>query len=102
MDGRLVQTDKSYSQLKQKQKEKISQWMFEETLPYYTEHGQMPKGRQLSDVIGGVYDRIRAAEIWIPFCEVEKKYRSRQNAICKRCERVCQTADTIMQEENKS
>ena len=30
-DGRLVQTDKKYSHLKLKQKEKIAEWMFQET-----------------------------------------------------------------------
>lgn len=31
IDGRLVQTDKKYSHLKLKQKEKIAEWMFQET-----------------------------------------------------------------------
>lgn len=35
-DGRLVQTDKKYSHLKLKQKEKIAEWMFQETRDFYT------------------------------------------------------------------
>ena len=31
-DGRLVQTDKKYSHLKLKQKEKIAEWMFQEKI----------------------------------------------------------------------
>ena len=30
IDGKLLQTDKKYSQLKLKQKEKIADWMFQE------------------------------------------------------------------------
>ena len=29
IDGRLLQTNKKYSQLKMKQKEKIAEWMYE-------------------------------------------------------------------------
>ena len=35
-DGRLVQTDKKYSHLKLRQKEKIAEWMFQETRDFYT------------------------------------------------------------------
>lgn len=31
VDGKLLQTNKKYSQLKQKQKDKIAVWMYEET-----------------------------------------------------------------------
>ena len=32
IDGRLLQTNKKYSQLKMKQKEKIAEWMFQRLL----------------------------------------------------------------------
>lgn len=35
IDGRLLQTNKKYSQLKMKQKEKIAEWMFQATRDYY-------------------------------------------------------------------
>lgn len=42
-DGKLLQTDKKYVQLKLKQKEKIAEWMFQATRDYYTKitHFQM-------------------------------------------------------------
>lgn len=42
-DGKLLQTDKKYAQLKLKQKEKIAEWMFQVTRDYYTKitHFQM-------------------------------------------------------------
>ena len=36
IDGKLLQTDKKYAQLKLKQKEKIAEWMFQATRDYYT------------------------------------------------------------------
>ena len=36
IDEKLLQTDKKYSQLKLKQKEKIADWMFQATRDYYT------------------------------------------------------------------
>ena len=38
IDGKLLQTDKKYSQLKLKQKEKIADWMFQATRDYYTKN----------------------------------------------------------------
>ena len=35
IDGKLLQTDKKYAQLKLKQKEKIAEWMFQATRDYY-------------------------------------------------------------------
>lgn len=48
IDGRLVQTDKKYSHLKLKQKEKIAEWMFQETRDFYTKniHFQMTNNCQ--------------------------------------------------------
>lgn len=37
-DGKLLQTDKKYAQLKLKQKEKIAEWMFQVTRDYYTKN----------------------------------------------------------------
>ena len=38
IDEKLLQTDKKYSQLKLKQKEKIADWMFQATRDYYTKN----------------------------------------------------------------
>lgn len=35
IDGKLLQTDKKYSHLKLKQKDKIAEWMYLETKAYY-------------------------------------------------------------------
>ena len=64
VDGRLLQMDKSFGQLKQKQKEKISEWM-------YQAYRKQTSGK-LSDeeALQLVFDRIEEAKIWIPDYEI--------------------------------
>ena len=42
IDGKLLQTDKKYSHLKLKQKEKIAEWMYLETKAYYEKNYTFP------------------------------------------------------------
>lgn len=76
-DGRLVQTDKKYSHLKLKQKEKIAEWMFQETRDFYTKKYTFPNDKQLSEVVDKVYEKIEEAGIWVPYGEVLKHYKSK-------------------------
>lgn len=74
---KLIRTDKKYSHLKLKQKEKIYAWMLEEAKHYYDRTGKYP-GKKAEDtaVVDVVYDRIEKAGIWIPYGEVFKHYKS--------------------------
>ena len=47
IDGRLLQTNKKYSQLKMKQKEKIAEWMFQATRGYYMKKCTFPSDKHL-------------------------------------------------------
>ena len=47
IDGRLLQTNKKYSQLKMKQKEKIAEWMFQATRDYYMKKCTFPSDKHL-------------------------------------------------------
>ena len=80
VDGRLLQMNKSYSQLKQKQKEKIAAWMYE-AYKKQTEE-------KLSDeeALQFVFDKIDAAEIWIPDYEIVNRYRAKKTQFKKRLE----------------
>ena len=84
IDGKLLQTDKKYSQLKLKQKEKIADWMFQATRDYYTKKYVFPNEKHLEGMVNSVYEKIVAAEIWIPYGEVFKHYRSKRSDINKR------------------
>ena len=78
VNGKLLQMNKPYSQLKQKQKEKIGNWMYE------AYKKQVSEKLTNEEALEYVLDKINAADIWIPEHEVEKKYYSKINQFKKR------------------
>ena len=70
VDGKLLQVNKSYKQLKNKQKMKISDWMFE------AYKKQIATGISDEEAAWYVSDKIDEAEIWVPNFNIEKKYKS--------------------------
>ena len=78
VDGRLLQMNKSYGQLKQKQKEKISEWMYQAYRKQTSEKLSDEEALQL------VFDRIEEAKIWIPDYEIFNRYRAKKNQFRKR------------------
>ena len=58
----LKRADRTYKDLKQKQKAKIADSMFEKTCDYYREHGSLPEGEDCEKIAGQIYQRVR--EIW--------------------------------------
>lgn len=84
VDGQLRQTNKQFSDLQQKQKEQIPQWMKEETEAFYRLHQRYPVGRQSEDVVDNVYASIERAGIWIPYGEVYQHYISIKKRLINR------------------
>lgn len=94
IDGRLLQTDKKYSQLKLKQKEKIYTWMYEEAKRYHDRNGKCPEKKdEEAAVVSAVYDRIEKTDIWIPYSEVFRHYRSIKVKLYKRIRREATTVE---------
>lgn len=59
--------------------------MFEETNRYHDKNGRCPdKKEEDAIIVNAVYDRIEKAEIWIPYGEVLKHYRSIKVKLCRR------------------
>ena len=81
VDGRLLQMNKSYSQLKTRQKEKIAAWMYE------AYKKQAAEGLSDEEALQIVFDRIEDAQIWIPDYEIEKRFRSKKIQFRNRLER---------------
>lgn len=80
VDGRLLQTDKKYSNLKMAQKEKINKWINEEICRYYKETGILPrKAKEFQTVLNRLYERIENAGIWIPYGEIYKRFFGSRN-----------------------
>ena len=73
VDGKLLQMNKTYSQLKQRQKEKISQWM------YQAYKKQVAENLPDDEALQFVFEKIDEAEIWIPDYEIEHAYNKRKS-----------------------
>jgi len=71
-EGPISQVDKTYSQLKTAQKEKIGNWMYEA----YKKQAE----EKLSDdeALQYVFGKIEAEQILIPYTEIEKKYSEKK------------------------
>jgi len=67
--GQLLQTNKKWSHLKERQKMWIRDVTAEEHVAYVTEHGKLPMKKQKEAVLDAVHDRINERGIWIPYGE---------------------------------
>ena len=73
VDGRLLQMDKSFGQLKQKQREKIAEWM------YLAYKKQVKEELSEEDALRLVFDQIEEAQIWIPDYEIVNRYHAKKS-----------------------
>ena len=65
VNGKLLQTNKKFSQLKNSQKQKINGWLYEEYEKLRNENGREPGRPQKEIIINDVYSKIEEAEIWL-------------------------------------
>ncbi|WP_242829517.1 pyridoxamine 5'-phosphate oxidase family protein [Butyrivibrio fibrisolvens] len=80
VNGRLVQADKRYNDLKQRQKSHISQWLYD------AYKKQVAENMTDDEALAPVFDKIDEAQIWIPEREIRKIYRSKKTKFKKRME----------------
>lgn len=85
--GRLLQTDKKFSALKERQKTKIAEWFYEAYRRAYTKSGKMPDKSADEEILAYVFQKIDEAEIWIPAGEIYSYYHRRKNKLQKRLEK---------------
>ena len=71
---RLKRVDRTYKDLKQKQKAKIADGMFEKTCDYYREHGRMPEGEDCEKIAGQIYQRVKGIAEKASFDEIYSLY----------------------------
>ena len=69
--------NKTYKDLKQKQKAKISDWMFRSVCEYYEDHGEMPGEEAAAEITARIYDKIKSLAIWVPYDEVHRVFLSK-------------------------
>ena len=87
VNGRLIQTDKRYSALKQSQKQKINEWLYEEYAELYKTNNIPPDSRYNEYILDNVYGKIENAEIWLPFHELKKYFIKRKSHFKNRYEK---------------
>jgi hypothetical protein len=61
VDGQLLQMNKSFRELKQKQKDKIINWIYEEYKNYVSENGSVPGEQGDAHIMSAVLDKIAQA-----------------------------------------
>lgn len=70
VDGKLLQMDKKFFDLKERQKIKIAEWLYEAYRKSYAESGRLPDKRADEEILSYVFDKIVEAQIWLPDGEV--------------------------------
>ena len=84
IDGQILQMNKQFSNLKMKQKDKITGWVYEEYKKYVTEHDKVPDLLADEQIVEAVLDKINEAQIWIPDEEIYDYYRRKKPQLQKR------------------
>lgn len=79
VDGQLLQTNKTWSHLKERQKSWIAELLREEYMRRAQELGRNPKKDDYEAIVEIVYDQIERRGIWIPYNEVRRYFSSRVN-----------------------
>lgn len=87
VNGRLLQTDKKFSALKEKQKTKIAEWIYEAYRKCYVESGKIPTKKNDSEILSYVFAKIDEAQIWILDEEIYAYYYKRKGKLQKRLEK---------------
>ncbi|WP_439876720.1 hypothetical protein ACSLGG_29690 (plasmid) [Bacillus mycoides] len=74
VNGKLLQTNKKWSHLRQKQKDNISNWLGREYIQFVRTHHRKPIKYEHDEILHEVMNQIQEREIWIPYGEVKKYY----------------------------
>lgn len=95
VNGRLIQTDKKFSALKEKQKTKIAEWLYSSYRQSYLDCGRLPGRQEDEEIVGCVLDKIEEAQIWIPAGEIFCYYQRRKKKLETRLKREFPDRNTV-------
>lgn len=85
-DKRKPRPYKSYRDLRQKQKSKISDWMFHVVCDYYGEHGMMPGDEEIDSLVRTVYTKVQGAAILVSYEDILRVFNKKQVHFSERIE----------------
>ena len=84
VNGRLQQMDKRFSDLKERQKCKIAEWIYDAYQREYRQTDQPPGRKAEERILESVMGQIDDAGIWIPEDEIVQYYRRKKKKMEKR------------------
>ena len=83
---KLLQMSKTFDHLKEHQRVRIAEWLYEAYKEIRTERNRVPNGEDDAQIIEAVMQKISDAEIWIPEHEVVTYYKGKKIRYAKRFE----------------
>ena len=102
VDGKLLRTDKQFRHLKQRQKETVSTWLYEEYRRLWIEKGQEPHKQNNREIVAAVMEQIEAAGIWLPEQEVTKYFYRRKPHYRSRIEKELQPKPKMQDKDSQT
>ena len=84
-----------YKSLKQKQKARIADWMYRETLRFFLEHQRMPEADEFELLCQIVYAKVRSSNYRVAYDEIRQLYAKRLDAYALRVQRDVKEGITL-------
>ena len=84
-----------YKALKQKQKARIADWMYRETLRFFLQYQRMPESEELETLCQTVYVKVRGANYRVAYDEIRQLYAKRLDAYALRVQRDAEAGITL-------
>ena len=88
INGQLLQMNKKFSHLKQAQKEKIAEWLYEAYRRYCVVNSRTPNKEGDAEIIRDVLQKLTEQSIWLPESEIWSYYQSKKNHLRERLEKA--------------
>ena len=84
-----------YKSLKQKQKARIADWMYRETLRFFLEHQRMPEAEEFELLYQTVYAKVRSSNYRVAYEEIQHLYAKRLDSYTQRVQRDIEAGITL-------
>ena len=81
-----MQMNKRFTNLKMKQRDRITGWVYEEYKKYYLKNEAVPGRSGDEEIVGAILQKIEDADIWIPEEEIYAYYRRKKAHLQTRLE----------------
>ena len=84
VNGKLLQMNKKFNQIKERQRIKIAEWLYEAYKKLRVEENRVLNREEDTQIIEDVMEKISNAEIWISKREVFMYYEGKKTIFSKR------------------